>query len=260
MMELAALMLDVDGTIAESEDAHREAFNAAFKDFGVAWHWDEAIYRDLLGISGGRERIRHYINRTHPEMASRPDLYSFIEAMHRAKSQFYAELVEDKTVKVRPGIIRLLSEARECGLRLALVGSTTEENLHTLFDKALGNDVLSLFEVIGDGNKVPAKKPAPDIYSWALQELSLPAAACLAIEDSPKGLQASLAAGVPAIVTVSSYTEGEDFIGATAVLSDLGEPDKPFELISGDAHGARHVTVDLLRQWSEEAQATKLPT
>ena len=141
-------MLDVDGTIAESEDAHREAFNAAFKEFGVAWHWDQAIYRDLLGVSGGRERIRHYIDRTHPEMASRPDLYSFIEAMHQAKSQAYAELVADKAVGVRPGVIRLLSEVRECGLRLALVTSTTEENLHVLFDKALGNDVLSWFEVI----------------------------------------------------------------------------------------------------------------
>ena len=257
-MELAALMLDVDGTIAESEDAHREAFNAAFKEFGVAWHWDQAIYRDLLGVSGGRERIRHYIDRTHPEMASRPDLYSFIEAMHKAKSQAYAELVEDKAVGVRPGVIRLLSEARECGLRLALVTSTTEENLRALFDKALGNDVLSWFEVIGDGNKVPAKKPAPDIYSWALQEFGLPATACLAIEDSPKGLQASLAAGVAAIVTVSSYTEGEDFTGATAVLSDLGEPDKPFELVSGDAHSAQYVTVDLLKQWFDEAQTAKL--
>ena len=137
-MELAALMLDVDGTIAESE-----AFNVAFKEFGVAWHWDKAIYRDLLGVSGGRERIRHYINRTHPEMASRPDLYSFIEAMHQAKSQAYAELVAEKVVGMRPGVIRLLSEARECGLRLALVTSTTEENLRTLFDKALGNDIFS---------------------------------------------------------------------------------------------------------------------
>jgi HAD superfamily hydrolase (TIGR01509 family) len=256
-MELAALMLDVDGTIAESEDAHREAFNVAFKEFGVAWHWDKAIYRDLLGVSGGRERIRHYINRTHPEMASRPDLYSFIEAMHQSKSQAYAELVAEKVVGMRPGVIRLLSEARERGLRLALVTSTTEENLRTLFDKALGNDVFSWFEVIGDGSKVPAKKPAPDIYSWALQELGLPAALCLAIEDSPKGLRAALAAGVAAIVTVSSYTEGEDFTGATAVLSGLGEPDMPFELVSGDSHGGRYVTVDLLKQWLDEAHAAR---
>ena len=142
---------------------------------------------------------------------------------------------------------------------MAIVTATSEESLKTLFDKALDKDVLSLFEVIGDGDKVPAKKPAPDIFAWVLQEMGLPALACLSIEDAPKGVQASRAAGVPSIVTVSSYTQGEDFSGAIAVLSDLGEPDKPFDILAGDAHGQTYVTVDLLRQWHKESSLTKAP-
>ncbi len=258
-MELAALLFDVDGTIAESEDVHRQAFNAAFREFGFSWYWDAAIYRDLLTVGGGVERIRHYINRTQPEMLTRPDLFSLIEAMHDAKVSAYGELVEEMGVGIRPGVVRLIREAHQQGLRMAIVTATSEESLKTLFDKALDKDVLSLFEVIGDGDKVPAKKPAPDIFAWVLQEMGLPALACLSIEDAPKGVQASRAAGVPSIVTVSSYTQGEDFSGAIAVLSDLGEPDKPFDILAGDAHGQTYVTVDLLRQWHKESSLTKAP-
>ena len=253
-MKLTALLFDADGIIAESEDYHRQAFNAAFREFGFPWYWDEAIYRDLLAVGGGKERLRHYITRTQPEMLERSDLYSLIDSMHAAKNLAYADMLEDAGIAWRPGVARLMKEAREAGLRLAIVTATTESNLRALFKATLGLETLSWFEVVVSGDKVPTKKPAPDIYYWVLQEMSLPADACLSIEDSPKGLQACAVARVPAIVTVSAYTTGEDFTGAVAVISDLGEPGKPFKLLMGDAHGHNHVTVELLRLWHAEGQ------
>lgn len=252
-MELVALLWDMDGTFAESEEVHRIAFNTAFKEFGVPWHWDRAIYSEMLTIDGGKERLRHYISRTHPEMMSRPDLYSFIEALHATKNHVYADMIAKHSIEVRPGVIRLIREAREKGLRLAIAAAAALENLHALFDEILGKDALSWFEAIGDGSKVPAKKPAPDIYHWVLQEMGLPPMACISIEDTPKGSRASLAAGVTSIVAVSTFTANEEFAGATAVLSDLGEPDKPFKVIAGNAYGHTCVTVDLLRKWHEES-------
>ncbi len=254
-MNLKALLFDVDGTLAESEDIHREAFNAAFREFGVSWHWDRAIYREILPIGRGRERIRHYVERSDPETAQRPDFYGYVDAMYNAKRRAYAEMLADRGVWVRPGVWRLLNECRDAGMRLAICSAASEYSLRQVFENGLGMDVFDWFEVVGHGDLVSASKPAPDIYSWVLGEMALPPQACLAIEDSPQGLRSSLAAGVAAVVSVSKYFEGEDFPGAVAVVSNLGEPDRPFELLSGDARGRRYIDLDLLRTWHADAYA-----
>ena len=252
-MNLEALLFDVDGTLAESEDIHREAFNAAFREFGVSWHWDRAIYREILPVGGGRERIRHYIERSDPETARRPDFYSYVDAMYNAKSRAYVEILAERGVWVRPGVWRLLNQCRDAGTRLAICSAASERSLRQVFENGLGMDVFDWFEVVGHSGLVSARKPAPDVYSWVLREMDLPPQACLAIEDSPQGLCSSLAAGVAAVVSVSKYFEGEDFPGAVAVVSDLGEPDRPFTLLSGDARGHDYIDLDLLRTWHADA-------
>jgi len=58
MAKLQALLFDVDGTLSDTErDGHRVAFNMAFKAAGLDWYWDEALYGDLLAVTGGKERI-----------------------------------------------------------------------------------------------------------------------------------------------------------------------------------------------------------
>ncbi len=252
-MGLKALLFDVDGTLAESEDIHREAFNAAFREFGVSWHWDRAIYREILSVGGGRERIRHYIERSAPEACQRPDFYSYVDAMYNAKSRAYAEMLAESGVWVRPGVWRILNECRDAGIRLAICSAASERSLRQVFENGLGMDVFDWFEVVGHGDLVSARKPAPDIYQWVLKEMMLPPQACLAIEDSPQGLRSSLAAGVAAVVSVSKYFEGEDFSGAVAVVSDLGEPGLPFTILSGDAQGRGYIDLDLLRIWHADA-------
>ncbi len=221
---LHALIFDVDGTLAETErDGHRPAFNAAFAEHGLNWHWDESLYGELLAVTGGKERIRHYVERYLPQLLDDPDFPELVKTLHRAKTAHYVRIVEQGGLPLRPGIARLIAEARHAGIRLAIATTTSPENVDALLRASLGPDSPGWFEVIGAGDIVPAKKPAPDIYDWVVERLGLPASACLAIEDSKNGLKSALTAGLPCLVTRGEYTREQDFSGACRVLDDLGQ-------------------------------------
>jgi HAD superfamily hydrolase (TIGR01509 family) len=221
-MALHALVFDVDGTLADTErDGHRPAFNAAFAEAGLDWHWDVHLYGTLLGVTGGKERIRHFCERYDPGFLARPDADDAVEALHAAKTRRYVAAAAAGKVRLRPGVAGLIEEARATGVRLAIATTTRPENVTVLLEAELGPDASGWFEVVGAGDVVPRKKPAPDIYAWVVERLNLRPEDCLAIEDSAVGLRAALAAGLPTVVTQSPYTVGEGTAGALAVLPDL---------------------------------------
>ena len=247
-MKLNAILFDVGGTIAESEEIHRVSFNEAFKEFGLNWYWDEAIYRELVFIGGGKERIKHYITRAWPEMLKQKNLTKYIESVHKIKGQIYEEFLNDSQLKARPGIIRLLKELKNGKIRLAIVSDTTEENLINLFKKGLGINPIEWFEILAHGGCTIQKKPSPDIYLWTLERLKLPPESCLAIEDAPRGVDSAIDAGLKVLVTPSIYTLEEKFEKSSLLLSHLGEPEEPFNVIKGDAFGHSFVDLDLLKK------------
>lgn len=223
---LQAVIFDVDGTLADTEEAHRRAFNAAFAEAGLPWQWDAALYRDLLAIAGGKERIAHYCQRFAPQWLAAATAGARIAELHAAKTRHYETLVASGAVAARPGVIALIESLMAARIRLAIATTTSRRNVEALLAHTLAVLPATTFEVIGCGEEAAQKKPAPDIYHWVLSRLGLPAAACLAIEDSRNGLCAAQAAGVPVLVTENQWTQGEDFTGALAVLPNLTGVDR----------------------------------
>jgi HAD superfamily hydrolase (TIGR01509 family) len=237
MSTLSALIFDVDGTLAETEEIHRIAFNEAFTAAGLPWHWDQALYGELLAVTGGKERMAHF-QTTHdvPEKLAPAD----IAALHAAKTALYTQRVAQGHLALRPGIRRLLNEARDAGLKLALATTTSHPNVTALIAACAP---VPEFDVIAAGDDVPAKKPAPDVYTLALQRLGLPPEACIAVEDTQNGVRSALGAGLRCLLTTSVYGGAGPFPGAIAVLSDLGEPDAPCATLAGP--GPHHGFADL---------------
>ena len=246
MSKLTTLLFDVDGTLAETEEIHRQSFNKAFDQAGLDWHWSQQMYGELLAVTGGKERIRHYLATHLPDFAPPGDLDEYIAGLHAAKTKFYTDTMASGQVGMRSGVKRLINAAREAGLRLGIATTTTPANVTALLSHNLAPDAESWFEVIAAGSAVPAKKPAPDIYHFAMLAMGVNANQCLAFEDSENGLRSAQDAGLATLVTVSQYTQDHSFTGAALVLDQLGEPDQPFEVLAGDAGGHKMVDIKLL--------------
>lgn len=214
------LIFDVDGTLAETEEVHRQAFNDAFVQTGIDWRWGRTIYKELLRTAGGKERIRAFdrMRGTAPMLSD-----SEIAELHRIKTARYVELMAGGGCPLRPGVPALLAAAKARGQRLAIATTTSRANIEALLSIALGEGWAAGFDAIVAGEDVPNKKPAPDVYHEVLARLGVPASDCLAIEDSRNGLVAASLAGIPVIITRSVYFCGEDFSDALLVVDDLSQ-------------------------------------
>lgn len=222
---LNALIFDVDGTLADTESAHMAAFNHAFAEVGLDWVWDVALYTKLLEISGGKERILHYWNQVNPgiKAINGQALNEKISRIHALKTAAYEHAVNTGAVSLRPGVLKIMDEALNAGLQLAIATTTSPVNIAALMRHAIGSDWRMNFSAIGDASTAPIKKPHPQVYLQMLDALQLPARQCLAFEDSSNGLRAATAAGIATLITPNSFTAHHDFTGALKVVPDLSQ-------------------------------------
>lgn len=161
---LKSILFDVDGTLSETEEIHRRSFNRAFGAHGLAWHWSRADHKKLLDVSGGKERIRFYLNAHPNDILLINDVDPFVRSVHKTKTGIYTQLVEDGAAVLRPGIRKLIAQTTRLGIRRAIATTTSLPNVEALLGAAFGRECMALFETICAGDSVPNKKPAPDIY------------------------------------------------------------------------------------------------
>ncbi len=254
MSDLKAIIFDMDGTLADTEELHRQAFNLAFKECACPLNWSRLEYKRLLSISGGRERIRHCLQQAG---VADNELPGMVDIVHQRKSALYRQILVSDVIKLRPGIRRLTLECRAAGLELAIATSSSSDNVNALLNRTFGSAGARLFSVVISSDQVQDKKPSPAVYQRALSELELKAEACIAIEDTSNGNLAALAAGLNTIITTHPLTTDNDFSGASLVLNHLGEPDQPFTVTAGAAYGRCFVDLDLLRMIHSGARADK---
>lgn len=244
---LNSLIFDVDGTLAETEEIHRRAFNDTFAEWGLDWHWDQTLYQELLATTGGKERIAAYIEKYRPPGHS--IALALIAKLHVFKTARYTELLRQDALELRPGVARLICEARERGLLAAIATTTSLANVKALVETSFKDRGRGLFDVIVAGDEVEQKKPAPDVYRLALKKLKSRPENCIAIEDSRNGLLSASAAGIAAVITPSFYFKDDDFREAVAVMSDLGSPEEPYLWIRGEGRDGNHVTMSMLQDF-----------
>lgn len=230
MKRFRALIFDVDGTLAETEELHRRAFNETFAYFDLGWEWSIPLYKNLLQVAGGKERIREFIRLTFSQFDLSDDE---LAELHRFKTARYAQLMASGACSLRPGVEVALRAGAVRGQHLAIATTTSRHNVEALFAATLGEDGTKLFGTIVAGDEVDRKKPAPDAYLRVLELLDFSSRDCLAIEDSRNGLLAASRAGIPVLITRSAYFCEERFDGALAVvdsLDDLANFEIPVEL------------------------------
>ncbi|HEX7709314.1 MAG TPA: HAD-IA family hydrolase [Sphingomonadaceae bacterium] len=221
---MKAIIFDCDGVLVDTErDGHRVGFNRAFKQFGIDAEWDVPLYGRLLQVAGGKERMRAYFDEFGwPEgrSESRDEL---ILALHKAKTEITAGLVAEGALPLRPGIARIVDAALNAGIKLGVCTTSNPRFIDAVLD-LLGAERKQEFAFVHAGDCVARKKPDPEIYELAKQSLKLPVEECVVIEDSRNGLLAAKGAGLPCLITTSTYTVDEDFREADRVVPELGDP------------------------------------
>jgi HAD superfamily hydrolase (TIGR01509 family) len=247
------LIFDCDGVLADTERfGHLPAFNQMFAEFGLPVRWSEAEYGVKLAIGGGKERMASLLTPTFVTAAQLPDdtdaQRDLVATWHKRKTEIYTEMVAAGRLPGRPGIRRVVAEAHDAGWALACASTSAEPSVRAVLEHAVGTDLAAEFLVLA-GDVVPHKKPAPDIYTLALERLALRASACLVVEDSRNGLEAATGAGISCLVTVNDYTKSEDFSDAVLVVSSLGDPDGEHTVVLANHSRARvgdWITVETL--------------
>ncbi|MCB4394939.1 HAD-IA family hydrolase [Synechococcus sp. PH41509] len=227
---LSAGFWDVDGTLADTEmDGHRPAFNTAFEELNLPFHWDEVLYNTLLAIPGGLRRVKIHAE-DRGVMLSQDQL----EQVRDRKRLHYLERVRQGNVKLRPGVRRLLEELNLAGVQQWIVTSSGSASVMALLEQ-IQNDIPH-FDGVVTSDDVSAGKPAPDGYLLALRRSGADGAASLAVEDSAAGLSAATAAGLRCLLTPSPWDASalrDASKNAAAVLDHLGESGVPATVRSG---------------------------
>jgi HAD superfamily hydrolase (TIGR01509 family) len=220
-----ALIFDCDGVLADTErDGHRPAFNQAFAEAGMDVSWSEEEYAERLKIGGGKERIASIFEDADAQKER-------IAALHKRKTAIYKEIVRAGRLPGRPGVARIVDEALAAGWTLAVASTSAEESVRAVLEHVVGTATAAHFAVFA-GDVVPAKKPDPGIYLLTIDELGVAPDDALVVEDSRNGLLAAVGAGLRCVVTLSSYTGGEDMREALLVVTSLGDDGEPARVVA----------------------------
>lgn len=208
---MSALLLGSISAVADTSELQRDAFNRAFREHGLGWTWDREDYQQMLAGNGGKDRIAAYAD----ERGEKVDA----EAVHATKSRFFQDSLA-AGVDARPGVVETVAAAKERGMKVALVTTTSPENVSALLSGVGGLEVGD-FDLVVDATHVAATKPDPAAYAFALEQLGERPEDCVAVEDNPGGVTAATVAGVRCIGFPNANTAGLELPGVERTVEAL---------------------------------------
>jgi beta-phosphoglucomutase-like phosphatase (HAD superfamily) len=217
-MPLKSIMFGSIGTLVETSDIQRQAYNEAMKETGLPWYWDRDTYSELLLQSGGKDRLAHLAAATSTVLPQ-----TKIDQIHTRKTEIACAQMVSQGISPRPGVVELLAFAKKRGIKLAFVTTTYQANIDAVFG-AVGNAFHpNDFDFIASRATVARGKPFPDVYLEVLVALGVDASEALAIEDTALSAMSAKRAGIDVVVTPGELTAGQDLWQADLVIDALGD-------------------------------------
>ncbi|HIP23000.1 MAG TPA: hypothetical protein EYG79_05315 [Rhodobacteraceae bacterium] len=251
-MGLQALIFDVDGTVAETADLHRAAFNRAFAEHGLSWHWDREIFSQLAPVEFSLPKLRLFSVAMRRSGQGNVPPHSELAKLAKRKAQFFCQLVREGAAHLRPGVARLMQEALHEGLSIGAVSTSSRAETQALLIAVLGFHNLHWITSLKTAEDAHVPAAERSLYKAVLDDFDIVGRRAFAIDDSASGALAATRNGIPVLAAPSMYTASNRFECATLTLSDLGQPAEPFTVISGKAFGHPYVSPALLRQLSAQ--------
>lgn len=249
-MGIQALIFDVDGTVAETADIHRAAFNRAFEEHGLNWHWDREIYSQLAPVEFSLPKLRLFSVASRRSGQGEGANHADLAKIATHKSKIYCQFLREGAAHLRPGVARLMKEALHEGFVLGAVSTSTRVETQALLTAVLGFHNLSWISSLKTAEDAALHAAERSLYRAVLNDLGIMGHRAIAIDDSANGATAATDNGIAVLATPSMYTSSNRFENAVLTLSDLGQPAEPFTMISGSAHGHTYVSPALLREIS----------
>jgi HAD superfamily hydrolase (TIGR01509 family) len=206
---MKALFFGSVGSVIETSELQHDAFNKAFVQHGLNWHWDLDEYRSMLKTSGGAKRVAAYAR-------ARNETVDAV-AVHATKSLIFVDDLASRDVQPLPDVIAILKAAGDAGLKTGFISTTDKTTIDIIVAKVAAQG-LQPFDIITHRGLGMAEKPAPDAYLFALKQAGVTAKNSLAIEDNIDGVAAAQTAGVRAFGLPGAYSEPGDLDGADAVF------------------------------------------
>ncbi len=212
-MQKQAVIFGSIGTIVETSQLQRAAFNQAFEEAGLDWHWSEDTYIPMLERSGGRARIAAYAKSRNEAVNA--------TALHQRKTEIFDAAIVSQGLIPRPGVLELMRFAKSANMKLGFASTTSGDNISAIFDALDGAIRRSHFDFVGDIDEVAKGKPDPEIYYRTMTALGVGAAQSLAIEDTSVALKAARAAGIDCVAFPGAYAGTMDFTGAVRIVDTV---------------------------------------
>lgn len=254
----AALIFNADGTISETDEVHRRAFNLAFRDFDLGWHWSQSIFSRLINLLTSQAKIMTFVQGYRPEEAFKLEDGALLKSVIERKNEHYLDMIESGAARLRPGVSRLIKEARIAGVKLAIASLSGRRDFECVLQNHFGIGALSMFDVIITSEDVVlTDNPRTNmsaIYGKILNRIGVCASETFAIEAREPGTEAARNLGLNVIATPGLYTSSGRFQAADLVLSDIGHPAAPFQVIRGRAGAHHFVSVEALSSWTRQLE------